>query len=79
VNGFLNEGDVGFHQTVKEVAYSKVQHVIADGDFVFALSEGKRGSENFWFYDLFRVRERQTGRALGLAVPASTASGLAIF
>jgi predicted SnoaL-like aldol condensation-catalyzing enzyme len=67
--------------TAEDIAYTRVHHVIADGNFVFALSEGKRGSTNYGFYDLFRAEsskfvERWDSRR---TVPNSTASGLAIF
>jgi predicted SnoaL-like aldol condensation-catalyzing enzyme len=63
------------------VSYSKVHHVIADGNFVFTLSEGKLGSKGYGFYDLFRLEagaivEHWDSRR---SVPASTASGLPIF
>lgn len=63
------------------ITYTKVHHVIADGNFVFTLSEGKLGSKSYGFYDLFRLEggaivEHWDSRR---SVPASTASGLAIF
>ncbi|HEX2875394.1 MAG TPA: hypothetical protein VHP33_29285 [Polyangiaceae bacterium] len=63
------------------VSYTKVHHVIADGNFVFTLSEGKLGTKSYGFYDLFRLEagaivEHWDSRR---AVPASTASGLPIF
>ena len=67
--------------TKDDVSYTKVHHVIADGNYVFTLSEGKRGSESYGFYDLFRLEggaivEHWDSRR---SVPASTASGLPIF
>jgi predicted SnoaL-like aldol condensation-catalyzing enzyme len=58
-----------------------VHHVIADGNLVFTLSEGKLGGSAYAFYDLFRVEagaivEHWDSRR---KVPASTASGLGIF
>jgi predicted SnoaL-like aldol condensation-catalyzing enzyme len=65
----------------ENVAYSKVHHRIADGNYVFALSEGTRGTTRVAFYDLFRVQggkfvEHWDSRR---SVPSSTASGLGIF
>lgn len=67
--------------TSENVTYVKVHHLIADGNYVFALSEGKRGSTAFGFYDLFRVDggklvEHWDARR---QVPSSTMSGLGIF
>jgi len=65
----------------ENVSYTKVHHLIADGNFVFAVSEGKRGSAAFGFYDLFRADggklvEHWDSRR---SVPSSTMSGLPIF
>jgi predicted SnoaL-like aldol condensation-catalyzing enzyme len=67
--------------TKDSISYTKVHHVIADGNFVFTLSEGKLGSKSYGFYDLFRIEagaivEHWDSRR---SVPASTASGLPIF
>jgi predicted SnoaL-like aldol condensation-catalyzing enzyme len=67
--------------TKDDVSYTKVHHVIADGNFVFTLSEGKLGTKAYGFYDLFRLEagaivEHWDSRR---SVPASTASGLGIF
>ncbi len=67
--------------TSENIVYTRVHHVIADGNFVFALSEGKRGTTNYGFYDLFRAEanqfvERWDSRR---TVPSTTASGLGIF
>lgn len=67
--------------TTGNVSYTKVHHTIADGNFVFTLSEGKLGSAGYGFYDLFRldagaIVEHWDSRR---SVPASTASGLGIF
>ena len=64
--------------TKDSISYTKVHHVIADGNFVFTLSEGKLGSKSYGFYDLFRLEagaivEHWDSRR---SVPASTASGL---
>ncbi|WP_437549676.1 hypothetical protein WME97_04215 [Sorangium sp. So ce367] len=63
------------------ISYVKVHHVIADGNFVFTLSEGKRNNAAYGFYDLFRVEggdivEHWDSRR---SVPSSTMSGLPIF
>jgi predicted SnoaL-like aldol condensation-catalyzing enzyme len=67
--------------TKDAIRYTKVHHVIADGNYVFTLSEGKLGSAGYGFYDLFRLEagtivEHWDSRR---SVPASTASGLGIF
>ncbi len=67
--------------SAEKVTYSKVHHLIADGNYVFALSEGKRGSTSYGLYDLFRIEggklaEHWDSRR---AVPSSTQSGLGIF
>jgi predicted SnoaL-like aldol condensation-catalyzing enzyme len=63
------------------ISYTKVHHIIVDGNFVFALSEGKRGAESHGFYDLFRVEAGKLAEhwSARRKVPASTASGLGIF
>ncbi|WP_437897922.1 nuclear transport factor 2 family protein [Sorangium sp. So ce124] len=63
------------------ISYVKVHHLIADGNFVFTLSEGKRNNAAYGFYDLFRVEggdivEHWDSRR---SVPNSTMSGLPIF
>lgn len=65
----------------ESATYSKVRHVIADGNCVFALSEGKRGSAAFGFYDLFRVEDGKLAEHWDSrrSVPSSTMSGLGIF
>lgn len=65
----------------ESVTYTKVHHVIADGDYVFALSEGKRGAQAFGFYDLFRVEDGKIVEHWDSrrSVPNSTQSGLGIF
>jgi predicted SnoaL-like aldol condensation-catalyzing enzyme len=67
--------------TKDDVGYTKIHHVIADGNYVFTLSEGKLGSAGYGFYDLFRLEagaivEHWDSRR---SIPASTASGLPIF
>jgi predicted SnoaL-like aldol condensation-catalyzing enzyme len=65
----------------EDIEYSEVHHTIADGNFVFTLSEGSRGGSAYGFYDLFRLEdgklvEHWDSRRV---VPNSTASGLGIF
>lgn len=69
------------HLTDEDIGYDEVHHVIADGNFVFTLSEGTRDGAAHGFYDLVRVEggdivEHWDSRR---AVPASTMSGLGIF
>ncbi|KAJ3120056.1 hypothetical protein HK098_004900 [Nowakowskiella sp. JEL0407] len=71
---------VNFLQT-EQIEYKKVRHVIADGYFVFTLSEATVASKPFAIYDLFRLSngkivEHWDSRR---AVPDSTVSGLEIF
>lgn len=65
----------------ESVSHAQVHHVIADGNYVFALSEGARGPMAYGFYDLFRVENGKFAEHWdsGRAVPSSTASGLDIF
>ncbi|WP_437908600.1 nuclear transport factor 2 family protein [Sorangium sp. So ce327] len=63
------------------LTYYKVHHVVADGNFVFTLSEVSRGGGAYGIYDLFRVDdgaivEHWDSRRI---VPASTDSELPIF
>ncbi|WP_437578400.1 nuclear transport factor 2 family protein [Sorangium sp. So ce887] len=65
----------------EDISYAEVHHVIADGNFVFTLSEGSRNGTAYGFYDLFRVEggdivEHWDSRRV---VPSSTMSGLEIF
>jgi len=65
-----------------KVTYTKVHYTLADADLVFVLSEGKRNTSSFGFYELFRVAdgklvERWDSRR---SVPSGTTqSGLPIF
>jgi predicted SnoaL-like aldol condensation-catalyzing enzyme len=63
------------------ISYTKVHHVIVNGNFVFALSEGKLGTQPCGFYDLFRLEAGKLAEhwSARRKVPASTASGLGIF
>jgi predicted SnoaL-like aldol condensation-catalyzing enzyme len=63
------------------ISYTEVHHVIADGNFVFTLSEGQLDGRAYGFYDLFRleggrIAEHWDSRRV---VPTTTASGLGIF
>jgi predicted SnoaL-like aldol condensation-catalyzing enzyme len=63
------------------ITYRQLRHEIADGNFVFVLSEGAVGGTDVAHYDLFRVEdslivEHWDGRR---TVPATTPSGLGIF
>lgn len=63
------------------ITLAQVHHVVANGNFVFTLSEGQLGASPHAFYDLFRVAdgklvERWDSKRV---VPDSTASGLPIF
>jgi predicted SnoaL-like aldol condensation-catalyzing enzyme len=64
-----------------KISYAKVHHLIADGNFVFALSEGTLDGKPYGFYDLFRLADGKLAEHWDSrrAVPASTASGLGIF
>ncbi len=73
----------GFVEGVESgaISYSEVHHVVADGNFVFTLSEGDLAGSAYGFYDLFRldggqIVEHWDSRRV---VPATTASGLGIF
>lgn len=63
------------------VTTSHLHHVIADGNFVFTMTEGTLGGAPYAFYDLYRVSEAQIVEhwAGGREVPESTASGLPVF
>lgn len=67
--------------TAESITYTRVHHVIADGGFVFTLSEGALGGVPHAFYDLFRLESGQVVEHWGSRrrVPSSTASGLGIF
>lgn len=65
----------------RAITYAAVRHEIADGNFVFVMSEGAVGATAVAHYDLFRVEgdrivEHWNGRR---DVPATTQSGLGIF
>lgn len=66
---------------LENITYEKVHHLIADGNYVFVLSEGKQGTAAYGFYDLFRVADGKIEERWDSKrpVPTSTASGLPIF
>ncbi|MET0413002.1 MAG: nuclear transport factor 2 family protein [Polyangiaceae bacterium] len=71
----------GANLQARQVTYRAVRREIADGNFVFVLSEGAVGNTDVAHYDLFRVEgdrivEHWNGRR---DVPATTQSGLGIF
>jgi predicted SnoaL-like aldol condensation-catalyzing enzyme len=66
----------------RQISYRTVHHEIADGNFVFVLSEGAVGTTDVAHYDLFRVEgerivEHWNGRRD--VPPTPTQSGLGIF
>jgi len=67
--------------TTESISYAKIHHVIADGSFVFSLSEGTVDGAAHGFYDLFRLESGQIVEHWDSRrrVPASTMSGLGIF
>jgi predicted SnoaL-like aldol condensation-catalyzing enzyme len=77
------DGSAAFVQSLQDraITYRQIHHSIADGNFVFVLSEGSVGGTDVALYDLFRVEasrivEHWDGRR---EVPATTQSGLGIF
>jgi predicted SnoaL-like aldol condensation-catalyzing enzyme len=74
-SGYLDDIESG------TISYSQVHHVIADGNFVFTLSEGELNGTAYGFYDLFRLEAGQIAEHWDSrrVVPGSTASGLGIF
>ncbi len=77
------DGSAAFSQRLREqlITYRQIRHRIADGNFIFVLSEGSAGGVDVAHYDLFRVEasrivEHWDGRR---EVPAATQSGLGIF
>ncbi len=82
-NADSQDGSDAFVEYLAEhsITYSEVHHVIADGDFVFTMSEGTLAGASHGFYDLYRIEndliaEHWDGRR---AVPERTQSGLGIF
>lgn len=62
-------------------AYKKVHHVIAEGNFVFTLSEGEIGGKTHAIYDLFRVMDGKIVEHWDVvqAVPAKMAHNNGMF
>ena len=63
-NPMVADGLEGFGAFMAQMAeqgismdYSKVHHVIGEGNFVLTLSEGSLGKDAMAFYDLFRLEE----------------------
>jgi predicted SnoaL-like aldol condensation-catalyzing enzyme len=78
------DGSAAFLQNLqaRAITYRQIHHDIADGNFVFVISEGAVGATNVGHYDLFRVEnalivEHWNGRNNVPTTP--TASGLGIF
>lgn len=69
------------HIAASQIRYTRLHHIIADGNFVFVIAEGTLNNTRYGFYDLFRLEnglivEHWDSRRV---VPSSTASGLGIF
>ena len=63
-NPMVGDGLEGFGAFMAQMAeqgismdYSKVHHVIGEGNFVLTLSEGTLGADAMAFYDLFRLED----------------------
>ncbi|MDA7425690.1 nuclear transport factor 2 family protein [Thalassococcus lentus] len=63
-NPQVGDGLEGFGAFMAQIAeqgismeYTKVHHVIAEGNFVLTMSEGSFGKDAMAFYDLFRLEE----------------------
>lgn len=62
------------------ISYSKVHRMIADGNFVFALVEGKTNGKGYGYYDLFRLEDGLIVEYWNSRIAVqNTASGLGIF
>ncbi len=74
------DGADAFMQRVSGITYSTIHHQIADGNFVFTMSEGSEGASSNGYYDLFRLEGGMIVEHWGgsLAVQAG-ASGEGIF
>jgi predicted SnoaL-like aldol condensation-catalyzing enzyme len=77
------DGSPAFVQHLRDqaITYRQLHHEVAEGNFVFVLSEGAVGATDVAHYDLFRVEgsliiEHWNGRR---DVPLTTQSGLGIF
>ena len=77
------DGSAAFAQNLqaRAITYQQVHHDIADGNFVFVLSEGTLGATPVAHYDLYRLANNQIVEhwIARRPVPATTASGLPIF
>lgn len=69
------------HLESNAITYRQIHHEIADGNFVFVLSEGSVGETSVALYDLFRVEASRIVEHWDARrdVPATTASGLGVF
>ena len=77
------DGSAAFVQNLqtRAITYRQVHHDIADGNFVFAISEGAIGPTDVAHYDLFRIDQGLIVEHWNARrdVPETTASGLPIF
>lgn len=53
----LGEGFAALAEAGRAIRYTKVHRVVADGDFVFTMSEGTMGTAPTAFFDLFRIAD----------------------
>lgn len=80
-SGGMN-GAAAFVQRINDggISYSTIHHQIADGNFVFTLSEGQAGGTAYGFWDLFRVEASRIAEHWGTRLEVQTgASGAGIF
>lgn len=61
--------------------FTKLHHIVAEGDFVFTIAEGRLGGASKGFYDLWRLENGKVVEHWDVIrdTPATTASGLSIF
>lgn len=73
-------GPQAFIERVSRITYNTIHHQIADGNFVFTLSEGTEGGTAYGYYDLFAVENGKIAEHWGarLQVQAGV-SGEGIF
>jgi predicted SnoaL-like aldol condensation-catalyzing enzyme len=71
----------GLHDQGVSFGFSKLHHVLAEGNFVFTIAEGHFGDSAKGFYDLWRVADGKVVEHWDVIqdVPTATASGLSIF